>query len=301
MAFFKIIICTCCLWVSQSFLFSTEETIANPKKNIAEELQIFQKFQLPFYANQPPLSEEFFEWIDLLEAVDNAKDQFVMVEVGAGYGRWGARGGVAANFREIPYHLVFVEGEPYRADVAIHEEMYRNNIPRSNYEIFNACVGAINKKSYFYIDKDEQTLENWFGQCIILDEDQCSQPLKERYYGCPLILTKYGYRAVEIQQKKLSEILGAIRYPVIDICDFDIQGMEFEVIKESVDVLNKRVKCLHIGTHSHQIERSLKSFLSKNGWCLIRDYPFAQTNQTTYGMISFVDGVQTWHNKRFFD
>ena len=33
-------------------------------------------------------SEDYFEWIDLLEAVEEARGTFAMIEVGAGYGRW---------------------------------------------------------------------------------------------------------------------------------------------------------------------------------------------------------------------
>ena len=34
---------------------------------------------------------EYFEWLDLLHAVQDARDRFVMVELGAGYGRWAVR------------------------------------------------------------------------------------------------------------------------------------------------------------------------------------------------------------------
>lgn len=163
----------------------------------------------------------------------------------------------------------------------------------------DSCIGRSNKKTFFYCEKDAQTLENWFGQCILLDHDSIISRLPQDHYGCPQFLTRYGYTAVEIEQKKLSEILSAIEFPVIDICDFDIQGMEFETIEESIEILNSQVKRLHIGTHSSQIEQDLKQLLACNGWRLIRDYPFAQTNHTPYGDIQFVDGVQTWHNERF--
>ena len=36
----------------------------------------------------PPLDEEYFEWIDLLESVVAAEGSYTMIELGAGYGRW---------------------------------------------------------------------------------------------------------------------------------------------------------------------------------------------------------------------
>lgn len=282
-------------------LTSHEQIFPNPKKCVEEEAKIFEKFSSILAGDKPEINEEIFEWVDILEAIDTAKDQFVMLEVGAGYGRWGARAGTAAESQHLPYHIVFIEGEPYRTEIAIHEEMKKNNIPWNNYRIISACVGPVNKNSFFYIDKDNQTLENWFGQCIMLNGDKRAKSLKEKYYGCPLILTTYGYRAVLIQQKKLSEILNSVQYPIIDICDFDIQGMEFEVIQESIEILNNRVKCLHIGTHSQEIEINLKNLLHKNGWRLIRNYQLGQTNQTPYGEVLFVDGVQTWHNEKLIN
>ena len=40
------------------------------------------------WTNLPEFSEEYFEWIDFLAAVKTARDRFVMMELGAGYGRW---------------------------------------------------------------------------------------------------------------------------------------------------------------------------------------------------------------------
>ncbi len=78
----------------------------------------------------------------------------------------------------------------------------------------------------------------------------------------------------------------------------DIQGNEFIVIQEAMEIINRRIKCLHIGTHSNEIEAQLRTLLQGNGWRLIRDYPLARVNATEYGNITFVDGVQTWHNTR---
>src|SRR5436190_9555453 len=45
----------------------------------------------------PRLDQEYFEWTDLLEAVLDADKSFTMVELGAGFGRWSARGALAAR------------------------------------------------------------------------------------------------------------------------------------------------------------------------------------------------------------
>ena len=61
----------------------------------------------------PSIDEEYFEWIDILESVSSAKTQYVMFELGAGYGRWAVRAARALRQHgAMPCHLVAVEAEP---------------------------------------------------------------------------------------------------------------------------------------------------------------------------------------------
>ncbi|MBU6384114.1 MAG: FkbM family methyltransferase [Verrucomicrobia bacterium] len=260
--------------------------------------QIFSKF--PSLKIAQVACEAYFEWIDVLEAVDEAKDQFLLVEIGAALGYRGRDAATAAKARGIPYHLVFIEGEPARAEESIHLEMQKNNIPESQYTIFPYCVGSTEQDVMFYISHQGQNLDvrNWFGQRAVFQEDKMIQWLPTVYMGRQVGRTMQGYDAVMVRQKKLSDLLNLVRQPIIDICDFDIQGSEAEVIDESLAILNNRVKRLHIGTHSHKIEATLRSLLKKNGWRLIRDYPCAQENDTEYGRAKFEDGIQTWLNSR---
>jgi len=49
--------------------------------------------------NLPRPNEEYIEWIDVLEAVSNARDRFTMVELGAGWGRWLVNAAAALRHR----------------------------------------------------------------------------------------------------------------------------------------------------------------------------------------------------------
>ncbi|MDQ3378761.1 MAG: hypothetical protein M3546_00345 [Actinomycetota bacterium] len=64
--------------------------------------------------NLPRPDEEYLEWIDVLEAVSNARDRFTMVELGAGWGRWLVNAAAALHHRsdDMAYCLVGVEAEP---------------------------------------------------------------------------------------------------------------------------------------------------------------------------------------------
>lgn len=61
----------------------------------------------------PPVDEEYFEWIDILESVARARDRYTMLELGSGYGRWAVRAASAVRQRGIrECRLVAVEAEP---------------------------------------------------------------------------------------------------------------------------------------------------------------------------------------------
>ncbi|MBA3430334.1 MAG: hypothetical protein H0U16_02480 [Actinobacteria bacterium] len=51
--------------------------------------------------NLPRPDEEYIEWIDVLEAVSNARDRFTMVELGAGWARWLVNAVAALRHRPV--------------------------------------------------------------------------------------------------------------------------------------------------------------------------------------------------------
>ena len=66
----------------------------------------------------PALDEEYFEWLDVLRTVDNAKGMdasglLVVVEVGAAHGPWAARAWRANDLlHRRRMHVVLVEPNP---------------------------------------------------------------------------------------------------------------------------------------------------------------------------------------------
>ena len=82
----------------------------------------------------------------------------------------------------------------------------------------------------------------------------------------------------------------------VDLIDLDVQGAELEVLSSAMEPLSRKVKRLHIGTHSAKIEEGLRKLFSSHGWDNVNDYRCQSLNQTPYGEIEFQDGVQTWVN-----
>src|SRR6516164_7775912 len=63
--------------------------------------------------SRPDFNEEYIEWVALAEAVAAAHKHFVMIELGAGWGRWLLNAGALARLRgDLTFQLVGVEAEP---------------------------------------------------------------------------------------------------------------------------------------------------------------------------------------------
>ena len=242
----------------------------------------------------PAFDEEYFEWIDVIEAVKAAKDQFVMVELGAGYGRWLVRAVAALRrLNPMPYKLAAVEPEPTHFEW-LKKHLRDNGIDPSQQELIEAAVNDTGEMVRFHVGNPS----GWYGQAIAPGP---VGSLKQRIAAW--VRSAFGRRPspegddvdiVWVRAVTLSQILA--KYQVVDLIDLDVQGAELEVLSPAIDPLTKQVKRVHIGTHSAEIEAGLRKLFSLHGWENVNDYRCLSVNQTPYGEIKFGDGVQTWVN-----
>jgi FkbM family methyltransferase len=240
----------------------------------------------------PDQDEEYFEWIDVLQAVLEAGDTFTMLELGAGYGRWSARGALAARRLGKAVRLGLAEAEP-RHQAWLQRHLVLNGVTAAEYRLFGQAVGGKVGEVAFTIGKsDAQAEDNWFGQSAMPLDFSQNPPVGD-YYGLP-VYEQLGWRAILVPQIPLSDVLKA--YDFIDLADFDLQGAEGEAIAEAADLLTRKVRRLHIGTHSEAIEKQLRDLLPRHGWVCLRDYSLHKTHDTPFGRCQFVDGVQSWIN-----
>jgi FkbM family methyltransferase len=247
----------------------------------------------------PPFDEEYFEWIDILEAVQAARGSFTMVEVGAGYARWCARACAAARRRGLEVRVGVVEAEPQHVLWA-REHLAAVGIAGSNIEWLEAAVGAEPGETVFLVEMPEgrpgNTPREWYGQAVTWAAMQDATDTGRAYCGKPLLQMPEGWLGVKVAVQTLSPMLE--RFDVIDLVDFDVQGAETDVIAASLAPLTARVRRVHVGTHSREIDAALPRILRPAGWRCVQSYPCLRWNRTPYGWICFNDGVQTWVNPR---
>jgi FkbM family methyltransferase len=244
----------------------------------------------------PLFNDEYFEWIDVLETVEAAIDTYVMVELGAGYGRWSVRAALAAARKpSCTFHCVAVEAEPMHFRWMV-DHFRDNGLNPDDHDVIWAAVGTEPGFVPFRIGN----ADSWYGQAIAarpedpLPAARTRRRLKARsILGRPPIMSATESR-MWVPCVTVSELLAP--YSEIDLIHMDVQGSEFDALAPAIALLNERVRRIHVGTHSTQIEESLRKLFSAAGWQKLNDYPCHSRVPTPYGDITFGDGVQTWLN-----
>lgn len=246
----------------------------------------------------PAFDEEYFEWIDLLETIEQASDSYVIIELGAGYGRWCMR--AASAVRRKPgcrLQCVAVEAEPDHFRWLL-EHFRDNGVDPSAHEVIWAAAAARPGFAPFRIGK----ASGWYGQRIASRAQAPPQPgvaerrrLKARsLLARPPRMSGSDVGVMWVPCITLAEVLAP--YPRVDLIDLDVQGAEADVLAAAIDSLTERVRRIHVGTHGAEVEQRLRELFSAHGWTNLHDYPCQQRALTPYGEIAFLDGVQTWVN-----
>jgi FkbM family methyltransferase len=196
----------------------------------------------------PKFNEEYFEWIDVCEAVAAAQGSFTIVELGAGFGRWivSAVGALRKLKPDMPYHLVAVEAEPTHFEwIATH--LNDNGIDPAKHRLLKAAVSDKSRFVYF----ETGNPEGWYGQSIrpssttykwlaptLFTYNRLRDATINRFPG----LQPYLRRAHPMEIMKsisLADVLKGIE--CVDLLDMDIQGAEWEVLSVSAALLEKKV------------------------------------------------------------
>jgi FkbM family methyltransferase len=241
----------------------------------------------------PAFDEEYFEWVDVLEAVVGADGPFTMIELGAGWGRWLMIGAAAARRQNRrPCRLVAVEAEPthYRY---MRRHFADNDVQPEALTLIEAAVAAQEGRVKFHVGDPSA----WYGQAI-----EHSQAANRRL---PAVVERLRARRtlrrspdergiVEVRAVTLASILRPLDR--VDLIDLDVQGVEAEVLEAAEDAIARKVLRVHVGTHSEDNETRLRTLFGRLGWTNLNDYAAGAQIETPWGPISFQDGVQTWRN-----
>lgn len=226
----------------------------------------------------PPGTERFglhdpAEWEGTLRSVLEAKERFVAVELGAGWGPWLVAGAKAATQRGIhEIHLAGVEGASSHYEFML-QHFRDNGLDPASHLLLHAIAGEQDGVARF--PKLDVPSANWGARASYSEE---------------LILDQFE----EVQSISVTTLLEKL--PVVDLFHCDIQGAENDVLTVARDALKTRVRRIVVGTHSRSIEDKLMEFFGANGWVLEHENScrFVQNEKGLFYLVA--DGVQVWRN-----
>lgn len=231
----------------------------------------------------PKINEEYFEWIDLLEAVTGTRGQFTMIELGAGFGRWLVNAATALRFLgNSSYRLIGVEAEPTHFQwMKVHLE--DNAINLRQCQLLEVAIADRDGSVWFQVGRPRE----WYGQTISHTVPKWPQRLRQ-------LLTGSGSQLKKVNALSLNSLLNPLEE--VDLIDLDVQGSEFEVLGPAREQLDQKVRRVHVGTHSTEAEGQLRKLFQAFEWRCLNDYSLNTEAITPWGIIRFQDGVQTWVN-----
>lgn len=222
------------------------------------------------------------EWGTALRAVDLAGTDFVMAELGCGWGCWMNNTGVAAKASGKRVKLIGIEGDPDHLQFA-RESLVTNGFVDSEISLHRGVATTKNGTALF--PKQDVPGTTWGGEPIFdAGEVEREEAMKTGFYN-------------EIPTISLEQLLATEER--IDLLHIDIQGGEAELVEASLPLLTEKVAYLLIGTHSKPIEGKLYEILERAEWHL--EMERAAIFDIVEGRPRIrVDGVQGWRNPRLF-
>jgi FkbM family methyltransferase len=250
-------------------------------------------------SEKPTLSEDYLEWITVLESVLASDGTFTMAELGAGWGRWVVNAVAALRLIDDgrPYRLLAVEAEPTHF-AWMRRHFIDNGIDPRRHALVRAAVA--DKDGWVRFERGAPA--DWYGQSIERDDPAAklagpgSRLIRwtRNSLANRLALGRETRKVRRSRAVSLPSLLAPL--DIVDLVDADIQGVEADVFEAAADELARKVRRVHIGTHGRDNERRLRALFERLGWECRFDYAGGVENDTPWGTLAFEDGIQSWIN-----
>jgi FkbM family methyltransferase len=228
----------------------------------------------------PSFDDHYPEWVFLLESMVALRDRqmVTLVELGAGWGPWLARGRLALGSinSSARVRLLGVEANRRHHDFLV-SHLAVNCRPEDEIHTEFAAVGDTDGTAWFDLQSEGN---NDYGR----------KPSTKAADGS-------GKSTLEaIPSRSLATLLGG--FDRVDYLTIDIQGAEGSVVPGAMDLLRQRVRFLQIETHSPEIDRLIAECMQQAGWQVRFQFPFHRVCKTPWGLIRMEGGSHAYVNPR---
>lgn len=255
--------------------------------------------------------EEWFEAVNWVMAAREARESFVMMTLGACYGAQAVGAYRALRLlNPMPYKLVAVEPVPENFAWTI-KHFQDNAIDPSAHWLLPLAIAATNEPVYFPVGMPGSGSQNCFStneraarECYVREllkgdpETALTNLLLDNTTGLTkdLLPGKNWISEIKLMSSiTLRDLLAP--FDVVDYVESDIQQSEILVFPPFMELLTKKVRRVHIGTHGADVHTSLHELFEQHGWEIVFSFPPNSTFDTPLGSFDTNDGVLTARNQ----
>lgn len=252
--------------------------------------------------------EGWFEAVNWVEAAREARGRYVMMTLGACYAAQAVGAYRALQLlNPMPCKLVAVEPEPENCQW-IRRHMRDNGIDPDDHWLVPLALSDRNDPVLFpvgspgtgaqnCVSTNEATSREIYAREIVASgrvEDALRNLLIHNTTGLTKDLVPGSNFMAEIKVVSavtLADLLGP--FERVDYIEADMQQSEIVVIPPFIDLLKRKVRRVHIGTHGREVHRALYQLFDKQGWEIVFSFEPNGTYATDVGTFATNDGVLT--------
>lgn len=242
---------------------------------------------------------EDVEYAALAQALNTATDTFRIVEIGAGWAPWVVAGVVVARRMGLRPYGIAVEADVRRSEWAMQHALdngIRADLVTGTPEEIAAALAAPADDLEMRVVR----AAGWHSTTVLQFPDIDEQDMGAAVWTLPG--TDVDYRGAHLSHHDVStvamrDLLAADT--LTDLLHIDVQGVEFDLLKPTSDVVQENVRLMAVGTTNRLVEGELQQHFLARGWGLLVDAPctaiFTMTHPTLSGF-TVQDGNQLWEN-----
>jgi FkbM family methyltransferase len=252
--------------------------------------------------------EGWFEVADWLASAHEARGRYVAISLGASFGRQlvGAWKAVQA-LNPLPTLLVAVEPVPENC-AWMRSHMATNGIDPDDHWIIQAAIAADNQPVLFPVGAPGSGRNS----CVEINAEpfrQTAMDLLRRDGACERVLENILlHNSTGIVRDLGFGLSGEIKFVSavtlrdvlapferVDLLEVDIQRSESEIFSPAMDLVSRKVRRVHIGTHGRDVHDMLRALFARAGWEIVFNYGPGK-HVTPRGPLDLGDGILTARN-----
>jgi hypothetical protein len=267
--------------------------------------------EIPTLGHGAGNGEDWIERVNWFAAAREARGRFVMITLGACYGAQ-AVGSIRALqlVNPMPYKVVAVEPVPENyAWTARH--LRDNGIDPDEQWLLQTAISDRNAPVLFpvgapgtgaqnCVSTNEAAMREVYADELIAAgraEEALRNLLVENTTGITKALVPGHDFMGEIKfvsAVTLRDLVGP--FDVVDYLESDIQQSEIVVFPPYMDLLKRKVRRIHIGTHGKDVHWTLHDMFQQQGWDIVFSYEPNAMHDSALGPFSTNDGMLTVRN-----